>query len=156
MLRRCSGVKPVYSSAAAAFLPTDTESTSMPRSFKSCPILSLAQATPKLPVLVPGCAILLSAATAGQQVRCCQVALEADLMTQFFCSNSISTSIATHKKRLVVGQEHASDFATAADSVGCDIRDATYTLSMHLTLYRTHVVLNLRISYYAGVFACRA
>ncbi len=88
-----------------------------------------------LPVLVPGCAIILSAATAGQQVRCCQVALEADLMTQSFLFQ-------LHQHV----HYNSQDFATAADSVWCDIRDATYTLSMHFTLDRTHVVLNLRIA----------
>jgi hypothetical protein len=53
-----------------------------------------------------------------EQVRFCQVALGSNLMTQrtTLLFQHISSPITAHEKRLVVGQEHANNFASSVTS----------------------------------------
>lgn len=83
--RCCFLVTPVYQESTRACLPTDTVSTSIPSCFKAGPKLSLPSITPMLPVVVAGCATILSAAAAGQYISCQHMAVSSPCWQTGFC-----------------------------------------------------------------------
>ncbi len=136
----------------------------MPQSFNPRPILILRWATPMLPVMVPGCAMILSAATAGHSMK---VVSKSDSVRSLWeqtschkgrhcCSNTSACPLSCVKGGLSL---HKSMQATllllqVLHSVTSEMQATPFECGAHCTAHR--LVLNLRIACGCSSLACRA